>query len=302
MLFSSVEGGVMKEHDKNEISELLRNYGQAYNDGYQVFVKDNEIAVTIEPAQFTLDLVMKNPTKLSCTISLQRQPRPEMQKTPVKFPDLPPLTADQLNEVDQIFVEKKQIYVLTDLNQMLVKYDLTQGYQGLASQQMAFFTSRKDQLKSIHHYYNAPYAVFFYQDEDSSWFSGKFAIWVNLKTKVVEGANWMSFPLNDGGLLSEDDFNLITKSLGQNGHFGAYGNVSEGLASLMQHSDIEIKNSADDKEFQIEISPKNGYGHTTIFSLIKATGEITAPLTMHMIPEPEPLDIEDIGLEALELE
>jgi hypothetical protein len=292
LLFFSWEVSALPQDYKNEISELVKQYGQKYKDGYEVLEKGCHITITATPEQFLLDITMLNPTQLFLELTLQRTGRPEMQKSSFTYPDFPPLKDVQLNQVDEIFKKYKQIFVLTELNQMLVKYDLTQGYQGLAKQKMTFFSNRErsSEASRIHHYFNPPYAVLFYEeDSNPNFFSGPFALWINLETEQIEGANWMSYPLKTEGMLSDEEFTFIDNALKKNGNFGAYGSVASGLDTLIENSEITIQNN--EKEYFINISPINGYGHTTIFSIIKESGEITAPLTMHMIPQ-DPLDFD----------
>ena len=61
---------------------------------------------------------------------------------------------------------------------------------------------------------------------------------------------------------------------------------SQGLNSLMEYSNIEIQGRNDEKKYSISVEPKNGHGHSLKFDIIKATGELTAPVSFHMIPSP----------------
>lgn len=297
----ALEAETVQEY-KQEISSLIQNYGSLYSGGYSVLEKGHIITIEAQKEQFILDVVTDNPAQLRLQATLQRKEHPNFQHSIFAFPDFPALNTLQLWQVDAVLAARKKLYLLSELNQYLVEIDLSKGHKALAFEQalMGSWDRDKNQELSVRHFYNPPFAVLFYESKEWASMADPFAIWINLETKSIEGANWLAFPLGDGGMMSDERYNFIDQAMMQNGDFGVYGSVAGGLADLIEYNEVQISDSPDTNEYSVSVSPRNGYGHTLIFSINKTTGELSQPLSMHMLPMPEPIPMPEPELPPVE--
>ncbi len=73
---------------------------------------------------------------------------------------------------------------------------------------------------------------------------------------------------------------FIDRAMREQGDFGVYGDVREGLNDLHPNLTVEIRERPD--TYQVSISPEDGYGHFLSFSVDKASGELGAPMAGHL--------------------
>ncbi len=280
----------MEQTYKDEISTIVREYGSLYDDGFDVLARGNEVEFKVSKSKFRLKFTMKNPAKMQTEVTLSREKPYSFTSTDLKHPELIPLNNKQLDKVDTILKKEKDLWLITSMNNLAVHYDTSEGYKSIAKQKLIFYSNLENDTSEvkIKTHFNQPFAVIYYQVK----YSNDFAIWIDLEEQQICGATWLEFPQNKGGLISKEDFNFIDQSLKKNGSFGVYGNVTEGLRSLIEYFEVNIDGFEDPDNYWMSVIPKDGHGHFLHFDINKKNGEIGSPIAGHSIPAPEPPDLD----------
>jgi len=274
----------MNNSDRQKIDDILSNYGSAWSDGVAGLEKDFDLVLSRSLFKdYIIDITSRSPAKMSAKLTISPKSW-SFKMTDFSFPDYPALDDIQLKNLDEILMNEKTMWVITDLNSRVVSYDLSKGYSGVAFQKLIFYSSDEDVKRdvAIMALYNAPYGVVYYKPEGSN----TFVLWVDLEKSELSGAHWIDLPMGSGRLINREMFAFIDRNLKKNGSFGVYGDVTMGLASLEENFELSISDSA--THYRIAVTPFDGHGHFLRFQMDKLTGDIDEPMAGHMEPNPFP--------------
>ncbi|MBU8892166.1 MAG: hypothetical protein KOO66_05270 [Bacteroidales bacterium] len=78
---------------------------------------------------------------------------------------------------------------------------------------------------------------------------------------------------------------IIDRSLIQNGNFGVYGDLSDGVAEILKENYMSVTNGK--KILNISVAPDSQAGHDFSFSINKQSLEISDLIVGEVIPPPD---------------
>ena len=191
-----------------------------------------------------------------------------------QLPNARELDAREVSQLDSIFRTLGELWMLEPLNNVCEIYDLTGGVDALRGGR-TLSTRRLDDL-----------AVLYISDPQS--FGDYFCVSVDLRTEEIREALWVNLPMSPGHLLTPQECNFLDRSLQDNGDFGVYGNVTQGLRALVTGYETQITLREDYYSFYV--LPVDGYGHWLAFGMDATTGKIANSAAGHFEPEPPPDD------------
>ncbi len=194
-----------------------------------------------------------------------------------ELPTAPELDPTDLSLVDQGLQKCGELWMLEPLNRLCEIYDLSSGVEGLRSGRQLLTRRLGDR------------AVLYFSDSET--FEDYFCVSVDLQNQDILEALWVDLPMSPGHRLTDQEREFIDQGLREYGNFGVYGDVTQGLRSLVQAFETRIGVFADSYGFALE--PPDGYGHSLSFWMDAQTGEIIDIAAGHTEPDDDPFDDPD---------
>lgn len=271
-------GYAMSPADRQEINGKLSLFGMAWSGGVESLEEHFIVHARIHEDRYELDLIFRQPPKVKRTFIIDRK-KVGMKSGGMSFPNVPELSAADLGVVSDVFSKHGKLWMMSPSNNKVVVFDLSGGPQSLTRQDLfphypgaarSKLSTRRDQN----------FAILYYQGE----YGGFFSIWVDLEKKIIAGANWVEFPMGVGGMLSPANLRFIDRSLRENGDFGVYGRVTEGMESLVENFSVILRDDDEHGAWYMSVLPFDGHGHELGFWIDKTTGDVSHALVGHSVP------------------
>ncbi len=186
-------------------------------------------------------------------------------------PEAESLTQVELDMVDKILKKQKNLWMSTPSDNECLVYDLSDGYQGLLKQNIRPNESGELEDITIQTAKIDGFGVVYYIGDDTV-----FSLWVDLEKQRVSGANWFSFPPDEGFWINPQDRAFIDKSLSKsNSPFLSFKSLQE----ILNTNSLQI--SIVDDGWWLRVSPRSNPRTFIGFSIDKETGELGVPVSGH---------------------
>lgn len=280
----------MSEDLDKWFEEFVNESGFYRDDAYERIKADYDIEIKKRLTKMQVTLTYRDIPAVLTILDVSKNQK--SLSTSIQLPNAKELTAYEFEIAEHALKKQGALNMVGYLNGELVSYDLSEGIKGLARQNLSFATTigaEEEDLKwdishrKIEHYY-----VFYLQNR----WRDLFCLWIDENEGEVAGANWINVPMDKGFWLSPSLYSFIDKALKENGDFDVYGNVTGGLAELIQYFDVQIKDNKKENSWSVSVDPRDGHGHFLHFDIDKTNGVIDGVLAGHYDPAPplEPVD------------
>ena len=230
--------------------------------------KDFEVQVRVLQDRYELRLTTRATPRVRFIENVTKE-HGSMYGSGPQLPEGPELNAGDFSRLDRILRNLGELWMLEPLNNVCEITDLTGGADGLKGDRN-MSTRRLDDL-----------AVLYFSDPQG--FGDYFCVSVDFQTEQIKEALWVDLPLYPGHLLTAQERDFLDRGLRENGSFGVYGNVTQGLRALV--TEFETRITIRDHSYGFYAEPVDGYGHWLAFGMDAKTGEIYNSAAGHFEPE-----------------
>ena len=260
------------------LDENFKRFGTAWAGGVGDLERHFEVDIRSIRGRYELNLTTRATPRVRYIHNVDMKSGAMWGGNP-ELPRAPSLDSSDLSRVDHVLQRCGELWMLEPLNNLCEIYDLSSGVEGLRA-------GRELSTRHLGHL-----AVLYLSDSERT--SDYFCVSVDLQAQEILEALWVDLPMSPGRRLTAQEQEFMDRGLRQYGDFGVYGNVTQGLRSLVQGSNTRI--AVLDGSYGFFVDPLDGQGHWLNFIMDARTGEIGDCAAGHYEPEPPPeCDIEPL--------
>jgi hypothetical protein len=263
----------LSQADRDFLQQNFARFGEAWRPGLDMLERHFTLEADRKWRTFELRLTTRDVFGLRYTLTVGRKDGGMRHSRPA-LPEGPPLSPEELAQVDGILEETAELWLLEPLNSECRRIDLADGLAGLRGGRGLSTRRRGDR------------ALLFLEEREVG--GELFCASVDLARRELEEIRWWDLPpAAQGRRLRPEEIEFIDRYLRLNGDFGVYGSVTAGLRALAEHFELTIRDEAD--AYHFSVVPRDGHGHFLHFAMDKGSGSIGAAAAGHMerCPRPE---------------
>ncbi len=199
------------------------------------------------------------------------------------LPQAPELDPDQLAAVERILQQEGELW----LSPPSGSFQVLSLSDGLAALERCRGHGRGQEPAVRHTRFVDRLALIYLLDDARR--DVELCVWVDLERERIAGVEWPNFPVPIcGRWYPAEEIAQIERTLREEGDFGVYGDVRDGLRALMRHAKVSISSS--ENRWHVGVHPPNHHGHTLHVDIDRTTGAITCCSAGHALP----LDIDEV--------
>jgi hypothetical protein len=259
--------------DRAFLDENLARYGSAWAGGLAALERDFELVAESKRREYLLHLTLRAVPRVRYTVEVTKRDG-GMTFNRAELPDAPSLDEGATRIVGAVLRRAEELWLVEPLNGEVQCLDVRGGLDALRG-------GRELQTRRLD-----PHAALYLTEPDG--FGELLCVWIDLQREALDGVAWVDLPPAEGGMwLSPATVAYLDGALRENGDFGVYGNVQDGLRSLVATMEVRMRRS--EAWWDVSAYPRDGHGHFLHFPIHVSTGEVGAAAAGHIAPMPEGL-------------
>jgi hypothetical protein len=284
------------DRDRAFLDENFKRFGTAWDGGLSDLEAQYHVRIEKTKNAYELHLRHRSPAAVSFVVTVERDDG-GMSNTGAQLPDARVLSPEELVRVDEVLLSKKSLWLLEPLNRKVVRLNLRNGAEALASDPSlmeVYFDGQERRIpRKLDSRMLDGIAVLYFLNSSLS--GSLFCVALDLVQGCIVDVVYVDLPPEKFKLLAPDEKKFLDQSLKKHGDFGVYGNLKKGFGDLVRYFEVRI--NEDEKDYFLSASPKDGHGHFFDMTINKASGEIRDVFSGHEIPAEE---WDDMSSEVIE--